>query len=1382
MTVDDSLGAVSITGMNFSVDGYMLTGDALSLVDRGGNSPTIEVGDGGTGGAGYKVIINNVLIGADGLTKAGAGTLTLTGSNTYTGQTDIKGGKLSLAGNGSIAGSNSVVIDGVGTLDVSGTTNGASVKELGGSGAIVLGDENLEVSGDSSFEGVISGSGGLTVSSGFLTLVGANTYTGLTTVDRGAQLQLGSVYTGSVAGDILNHGTLSFFFDDADLTYGGVISGDGGFEKEGTGTLTLTGANTFFGGMLVIGDTGGGALAVSSDANLGAPGSAVTLEGGTLEATAPFTLMHPLVLLSAPTPLPGTVQVDSGAALTVANGIAGGSSDSLIKTGPGTLLLAGMNGYGGSTTISEGTLALSSAGSLVHSSGIRADGTFDISGTTGGSTIQSLSGSGAVKLGTQTLTLGNASDEFSGVITGGGALTLSGGSETLSGGNIYSGGTTINAGTLQIGNGGTTGSITGNVTDDGSLVFNRSDAVTFDGAISGSGSLTQAGTGTVTLTALGYLGKITINDGSTLAVADVGGGAATLGEVVDNGTFDTSGSNGFVTAHSLSGNGVVKLGTLGLTLDDAAGHFSGVISGGGIELFNADAATAGTETLSGINTYSGRTDIVNGTLVLMGGGSIADSGVVDVGGTLDISGTNDGARIKNLIGNGSVLLGGQTLTITDETNLFGGEFGGSISGAGGVTLSGGSLRLTGANTYTGLTMIDAGATLQLGDGNAVGAIDGSVVGDVVDNGSFVFNHWADATYDGVISGTGYVTQEGHGTLTLRGANTFSGGVNIDSGTLSIASNGNLGGADGTLTMSFGTLETTASFNLGRNVALQADSAFEPDSGSDLSIAGLITGNGMLIMKGAGTLILSGVNMYSGGTTINAGTLQASRSLPGDVTVNGGTLDAAAGVAGNLSNAAKVAVHGGDTTVGGSYTQASTGTLAVSLGSKLAVNGTATLNGGTLEVTGADSGYVANTHTDVLTATGGVTGTFANLVKDTGVVFTSTTIGYGTNDVWLDTTGLSITVAAADMGIVDPASASAAQRVQTGFESINATMASGGTPSSNALRGAGAIQHSATPAAAQATLQSLSGQFHAASAAMLFSGMDAGNHALSEHFDDLASGRAKSGVWYSNLGWEGNLQRSGYAGASFRSGGGMAGADLRIGTHGLLGVAAGQSSGYGQLDAAWDHDRTWMNTIAMYGGVVNGPWYASAQVASGWYREDMQRLLQLGALMAPVGNASTGRYMAGALEGGRVFHIGGMRIVPFADVRYQSLDLGGFAEQGGLGYGLKAEAHTIGRLQTGLGLRAERGWRLANGMQVAFDGSAGWQHTLHQYGDVFNASFTGFNDWLPVEGIGLSRNTTILRAGVSLWPTSSFGLRLGYMREQDQQERAGSAMLQGTVTF
>ena len=1038
VTVDNSAGAISVTGMQFAVDGYTLSGGALNLVGSDGDAPLIEVGDGGSGGAGYEAVINNALFGGDGLVKTGAGTLVLTGLNGLGGTTEIKSGTLSLIGNGSIASSNSaysVGIDDNGTLDISGTTNGAAIRNFWGSGSIVLGNKNLTVNGYSSFGGVISGSGGLTVSSGFLTLVGANTYTGLTTVDQDAQLQLGAIYTGSIAGDILNNGSLSFFFDNASQTYEGVISGNGGLDKEGTGTLTLTGANTFTGGVFVIGDAGGSTLAVSSDANLGAPDGAVTLEGGTLEATTSFTLTHPLVLLSAPNPLPSTVRVDFGATLTVANGIVGGASDSLIKTGPGTLVLTGKNSYRGDTT--------------------------------------------------------------------------------------------INAGVLQLGNGGTSGSISGDVVDDGSLVFNQSGAVTFGGMISGIGS---------------------------------------------------------------------------------------------------------------------------------------------------------------------------------------------------------------------------------------------------------------------------VTQDGFGTLTLAGSNTFTGGVNIGiNSTLAVSSDANLGATSGDVNFNLGTLETTASFTLAHTLKfLSSGSDIQTDAGTMLTVAHPIIGSGVLLKIGGGALVLPSNNAYRDKIVVSAGTLTVDGSVGNGPSVSmswtvetnaNGTLNGTGTIEGGVSNGGTIISQGTQAgqvlTIAGDFENFAGSTTAVALGNPLKVGGTASI-AGTMKILPAPAGYIVNSTENLITA-GLVTGTFANLTFAPGVFYTGT-LAYTPTQVNVNLTQTNVTAAAAAMGIVDPASASAARRVQTGFEAIDATMASGGTPASNVLQGAGAIQHSATPAAAQATLQSLSGQLHTASAAMLLSGIDAGNHVLSEHFDDLANGRAKSGVWYDNLGWEGNLQRSGYAGASFRSGGGMAGADLRIGTHGWLGVAAGQNSGFGQLDASWDHDRTWMNTLALYGGVVNGPWYASAQVANGWYREDMQRLLQLGALGSPVGTASTGRYSAGALEGGRLIRIGTVHVEPFVDARYQRLDLGGFTEQGGLGYGLKAEARSAGRLQAGLGLRAERGWRLANGMQIEFDGSAGWQHTLHQYGDVFDASFTSFNDWLPVEGIGLSRNTAILRAGLSLWPAPNFGLRLGYMYEQDQRERAGSAMLQGTVTF
>ena len=112
-----------------------------------------------------------------------------------------------------------------------------------------------------------------------------------------------------------------------------------------------------------------------------------------------------------------------------------------------------------------------------------------------------------------------------------------GGSVIFTGINTYSGGTTISAGTLQLGDGGADGSILGDVLDNGTLAFNRSDVATFAGTISGSGGVAQIGTGTTILTGINtYSGGTTISAG-TLQLGDGGADGSILGDVLDNGTL-----------------------------------------------------------------------------------------------------------------------------------------------------------------------------------------------------------------------------------------------------------------------------------------------------------------------------------------------------------------------------------------------------------------------------------------------------------------------------------------------------------------------------------------------------------------------------------------------------------------------------------------------------------------------------------------------------------------------------------------------------------------------------------------------------------------------------------------------------------------------------
>ncbi|MDM0116921.1 autotransporter outer membrane beta-barrel domain-containing protein [Variovorax sp. J22R133] len=408
---------------------------------------------------------------------------------------------------------------------------------------------------------IVDGASGATrlvsADTGLLVLGGANTYSGGTAINGGS-VQVGADGNlGAASGGLsLNKGTLvtSASFGSArsvdlgsdggtfapaagtTLSLTGPISGLGMLTQGGSGTLVLAGANSYAGGTLL----GNGVLAVSTDANLGAPSGPLEFGGGTLRADADLSVAatRPVTFDA-----PGGRIDTNGHTATIAQTIDG--SGGLTKLGSGTLVLAGNNAYEGGTTISAGTLQVGNGGSA---------------GSVGAGDVIN---NGFLAFNrSDTSTVSNA-------ISGAGALQQNGpGTTVLTGTNTYTGGTTISGGTLQLGDGGATGSITGNVTNNnGTLAFNRNDFHAFDGVISGSGGVSQTGTGTTVLSGANtYSGATTVAAG-TLRAASANAFSANSAHIVAQGaTLHTGGFNQRVAALDNAGTVSLVSATAGSTL------------------------------------------------------------------------------------------------------------------------------------------------------------------------------------------------------------------------------------------------------------------------------------------------------------------------------------------------------------------------------------------------------------------------------------------------------------------------------------------------------------------------------------------------------------------------------------------------------------------------------------------------------------------------------------------------------------------------------------------------------------------------------------------------------------------------------------------------
>ena len=629
------------------------------------------------------------------------------------------GGGISKSGAGLLTLSGGTVTMANSTIAVSGGTlamGGISIPSSTGVVLDVTGGGRLEVTG------TVAGSGSppLTLrGDGQIIFTGsiANMGNGQMTVTGGADVTFPSGHTnlnrgqlvidhGAVTGTRLRlQGSSSSFGNPNDNATRQVIR-MGNATTSGTLRINASDSDTSNRQIQIGSGVGGGGAAIEKNGSgvLTLTGSAGWLNVQDAAATSLRTLT-----LSGSSP--GQMTISAGIR---DNNTAGGGTVSLVKAGPGRWILSGTNTYTGNTTISQGALEIATTAALpgwntVGRFAVQPGATLTLRGTVGAANIDTMLGTGTSNFlpgSTVQIDTSTAALTLSAAVPSGINLAKAGANTlTLTGASSPASTTIAAGGTLEVGAGGTTGSLSGNVVNSGTLAFNRSDDVTFSGTVSGAGVLTKSGAGKLTLSANNtFTGAATINQG-TLENVGIGDSNSTifLSGSNDSGTFRYVGASNLVLA-----NRQVQVGNV------ASGTGSAVILSDG-------AGTLSFTTAAFSNTFGGAT----------------------AARTLVLGGTNTG---------------GNTIAGTIANNSVTGTIGLSKQGSGTWILSG-------ANTYTGLTSVEAGMLFVNG---SLGSGDVSVASAAMLGGSGTIGGAVTVLGGGIVS-----PGNSPGTLTVNNAFTLA---------------------------------------------------------------------------------------------------------------------------------------------------------------------------------------------------------------------------------------------------------------------------------------------------------------------------------------------------------------------------------------------------------------------------------------------------------------------------------------------------------------------------------------------------------------------------------------------------------------------------------
>lgn len=1010
-TFAGTAGTVTVTtatankGIAFQTTGYNLTGGTITVSGSSDADNTITV-DGGLTATIASAISSSVK-----LTKASDGTLVLSGDNSgMTGGLTVTAGVVKVGSTNALgANSNAVTVGTTGTLDVNGTnmvaTNALSLTgtltNSATSAATYAGQVTLATT--KSIGGALGGnltlSGGVANNGFGLTLnPSANTLT-VNGVSGTGNVSITNSSNGAVAltGTINNTGTIT---NDGTGSSATTISGNLGSSVTGvtqnssTSSLLLSGDNSSYTGGVTI---SAGTVKVGSTNALGANSSSVTVAtGGTLDvngttmvATNSLTLNGTSTLTNSATSAAtyaGQVTLGAaksiggaiGANLTLSGGVANGGNALTLNPSANTLTVNGVSGTGNVTVTNSSTGSVALTGTINNTGSITNNGA--------GSSATTISGN----LGANVTSLTQNSATSS--------LVLSGDNTS------YTNAATVSSGLLKL------GSNTALVNSAVSVNAATAVALDLNGTTNTNAkTLTLQGTGIVADTSTSYgSGTVALSAGSlynSSATKAVYNGNITLGGATTIGTWkggdiDLNGNITGSNTLTIGGNGVsARTVTLGGNLSGALSLSAGESSTGGTNL--------NTIVLSGTNTNSGTLKISSGTVKAMStnalsasstlnsGGSLTDNSklqltaglsynmaALSVGGQLGIESTDTAQATSitftNASGNGitgsldkrinvgagvtvninGIFDVGVTNTAARFARLGGAGnyvFNGVVQSSGtnpaGLSMEGtGTLTLNNANTYGGGTKISAG-TVKLGNVDALGSVSSGVImtGGTLDlNGFTPTNSYALSSTGGTITNTGTNAVNYYGLITMTGATT----LNASGADLTISNGGSMGSPSGSLTLNA---------ESGKNGVL--NSIY---NGSSSSYG--------VIKTGAGTWTLNGLNLYTGGTQIQAGTLKmGSVQALGNTSNASGTVYISSGATLDLNgftNSKQYKVTMGGTGVGGNGALINSSSTSAKLYSAVELTAdTLIVANNAIEITSSASSRLFNTAGYTLTLDG-----------------------------------------------------------------------------------------------------------------------------------------------------------------------------------------------------------------------------------------------------------------------------------------------------------------------------------------------------------------------------------------------------------------------------